>query len=104
MTDGFANRVDGFRRRVYIEGVKENDTGIQIVLRRHLDRLFSQHRVTDHEQLILECPYLNAPPGHAFDNAAQTISKRNNIADLKWLISLERDPGKQIPQSVLKRK
>jgi hypothetical protein len=45
----------------------------------------------------------HSAPGNIFDHARTLIRNRHNIADLKRLVGLHCETGKQISQSILQR-
>src|SRR5258707_1228417 len=52
--------------------------------------------------MVLECADLDGPPGNALDHAGVLLWTYNNyVADLERAIRVERDPGKEISQSIL---
>jgi hypothetical protein len=86
-----------------MHGCEIDDSGIQVTFGRYFDRFFAKYTVAYYYQLILKRPDPNATPGDALNHSGSAIGDRNNIADLKYLVSMHCDAGKQIAERILYR-
>ena len=65
--------MDSFGRGFRVEGVKENQTRVQVVTRANLERLLSRTCVIDFYYVVLESPDLHGAPGDFLDHAGPKI-------------------------------
>ena len=100
--DGFADNMDRLGGWICEECAKKNQPGVEVVARRHLDRLFRRAAIRHQNDVIRKSADLDRTPGDALDDASMFLLANDDyIADLKRAIGVERNAGKEISQSVL---
>src|SRR5712664_2885577 len=96
--------MNGLGRGIRIRRIEKDNSSIQVVPWADLYGLLGHRAVAQHQNMILKCAELYRPPGDTFDNADTALSDNDYVADLKWLICVKRDAGKQVAKRILQCK
>ena len=85
----FAHHVDRFGRRVGVESIEEDETGVQVVARTNLDWFLCGDAVIDNHDVVLKGSDLNSPPAYLLNHSGVLLcADRYHVADLKRSIGL----------------